>query len=89
MYHQQATLKIKRDKEHEIKKVTVIDTKNTLQLIQDDFGGQIHVKEYDSWEESKEAIKAIEASGSEQLVFIKSDDRSRVSAFFKNAEREK
>lgn len=69
--------------------MTVVDTKNTLQLIQDEFGGQIHVKEYDSWEESKEAIKAIEISGSEQLVFIKSDDRSRVSAFFKNAEIEK
>lgn len=82
-FDEQATLNIKRDENHKIKKVSVVQTKSTIQLVQDEYGGDIRMVSYDSWEESKKAIKAVEASSSEQLVFIKSDNTTTVSAFFK------
>lgn len=83
MYKKEVTLKIKRDENHKIKKVAVVDAKNTIQLLQEEYGGQIRMSEYNSWEELEQAKKVIEASNSEQLVFIKSDDGTKVSAFFK------
>ena len=83
MFNKQATLKVKRDENHEIRKVSVSHTKSTIQLLQDEYGGHIRMAAYDSWEESEKAIEAIEASNSEKLVFIKSDDGTTFSAFFK------
>ncbi|MBU5360170.1 helix-turn-helix domain-containing protein [Enterococcus raffinosus] len=89
MYNKEVTLRIKRDENHKIKKVTVVDAKNTIQLLQEEYGGQIRMLEYDSWEELEQAKKVIEASNSEQLVFMKSDDGTKVSAFFKTDKKER
>lgn len=93
MYVNQVTLKIKRDKKHEIKKVSVVDSKDTIELLEDQYGGKIHAKDYSSWEEAEEDINAMRSSDSEMEVnpnegpvFMKSDDGTKVSVFYKTDE---
>lgn len=74
-YKNQVSLKIERDKENEIDKISVVDTKNTLQLLEDEYGGQIHSEQYDSLEEAQAhlADSKLEKRTSKKPVFIKND----------------
>lgn len=88
MYTKQVTLKVKRNKNHEIEKVSVVDSKDTIELLEDQYGGNIHMVEYDSWDDAQVAIQEIEDSQVKENpndgpVFLKSDDGTKVSAFFK------
>ncbi|MDU5335219.1 helix-turn-helix transcriptional regulator [Enterococcus sp.] len=88
MYTKQVILKVKRDKNHEIEKVSVVDSKDTIELLEDQYGGNIQMVEYDSWDAAQVAIQEIEDSQVKENpkdgpVFLKSDDGTKVSAFFK------
>lgn len=87
-YDKQVILKVKRDKNHEIEKVSVVDSKNTIELLEDQYGSNIQMVEYDSWDEAQVAIQEIEDSQvketpNDRPVFLKSVDGTKISAFFK------
>lgn len=87
-YDKQVILKVKRDKNHEIEKVSVVDSKDTIELLEDQYGSNIQMVEYDSWDEAQVAIQEIEDSQVKETpndgpVFLKSVDGTKVSAFFK------
>lgn len=88
MYTKQVTLNVKRDKNLEIEKVSVIDSMDTIELLENQYGGNIHMVEYDSWDEARKVIETTETeeNPNERPVFIKSDDGTKVSVFFKTNE---
>lgn len=84
-FDSQVILKVKRDQENQIKKVSVVEMKDTIQLIEDQYGGKIHAVKYKSIEEANEAIAATarDAEGNpEGLVAMRSDD-THATAYFK------
>ncbi|WP_438849586.1 hypothetical protein [Enterococcus sp. AZ048] len=84
-FDSQVILKVKRDQENQIKKVSVVERKDTIQLIEDQYGGKIHAVKYKSIEEASEAIAATarDAKGNpEGLVAMRGDD-THATAYFK------
>lgn len=89
-HNKQITLKIDRDKKERISKVTVLDDKNTIQLLQSKYKGDYYVEKYDSVDKLK-AVTADFNSGRKKesndlLVFVRNDG-PQVSAFFKKEEK--
>ena len=85
-FDEQVSLKIKRDENSNIKKVSIVDRKSTIQLLKKEYGEKIHMEEFPSLEEAQQSIE--EAKGvnkkdtNKTLVFLK-DDETSVKAYFK------